>query len=152
MNGALTIGTLDGANVEIREAVGEENFFLFGLTAEQGRARLNDGYGPGEIIEGDPELRHALDLIDSGLFSHGDRQLFASLTGKLRGQDPYLVCADYRAYLDCQDKVDICFRDAELWTRMSILNVARIGKFSSDRAIREYVDGIWRVHPVSVKG
>jgi starch phosphorylase len=152
MNGALTIGTLDGANVEIREAVGEENFFLFGLTAEQGRARLNDGYGPGEIIEGDPELRHALDLIDSGLFSHGDRQLFAPLTGKLRGQDPYLVCADYRAYLDCQDKVDTHFRDAELWTRMSILNVACIGKFSSDRAIREYVDGIWRVHPVSVKG
>jgi len=96
-------------------------------------------------------LRHALDLIDSGLFSHGDRQLFAPLTGKLRGQDPYLVCADYRAYLDCQDSVDAQYRDPERWTRMTILNVARIGRFSSDRAIREYAEEIWRVQPVRIK-
>jgi starch phosphorylase len=152
MNGALTIGTLDGANVEIREAVGEENFFLFGLTAAEVQARLNTGYQPWPLVENDPELRHALDLIDSGLFAHGDRQLFAPLTGKLRGQDPFLVCADYRAYLDCQDKVGEAYGDTEHWTRMSILNVARIGKFSSDRAIREYAEAIWRVRPVSLTG
>ena len=152
MNGALTIGTLDGANVEIRDAVGEENFFLFGLTAGQVQARLNQGYVPGQLIEADPELRHALDLIDSGLFSHGDRQLFAPLTRKLREQDPYLVCADYRAYMDCQDTVDRLYRDAEQWTRTSILNVARIGRFSSDRAIHEYAEDIWRVRAVPVKG
>ena len=152
MNGALTIGTLDGANVEIREAVGEENFFLFGLTAAQVQERLRDGYQPDRMIEGDPELRHALELIEAGFFSHGDPQLFAPLTRKLRGEDPYLVCADYRAYLDCQDTVDTCYRDAEQWTRMSILNVARIGRFSSDRAIREYARDIWRVQPVPVRG
>jgi starch phosphorylase len=152
MNGALTIGTPDGANVEIREAVGEENFFLFGLTAAQVQERLNNGYQAWPVVEGDPELRHALDLIDSGLFSHGDRQLFAPLTGKLRGQDPYLVCADYRAYLDCQDNAGALYRDTEHWTRMSILNVARIGRFSSDRAIREYAEEIWKVRPVSVAG
>jgi starch phosphorylase len=152
MNGALTIGTLDGANVEIREAVGEENFFLFGLTASQVQERLDSGYQPWQVIESDPELQHVLDLVDSGLFSHGDRQLFTSLTSKLRRQDPYLVCADFRAYLDCQGAVDVSFRDTEQWTRMSILNVARIGRFSSDRAIREYARDIWRVQPVSVKG
>jgi len=152
MNGALTIGTLDGANVEIREAVGEENFFLFGLTTGEVRERLDKGYEPRRVIEADPELQHALDLIDSGLFSHGDRQLFAPLTAKLREKDPYLVCADYRAYMDCQEKVDARYRDIEGWTRMSILNVARIGRFSSDRAIREYAGNIWRVQPVSVKG
>ncbi len=152
MNGALTIGTLDGANVEIREAVGEENFFLFGLTAAEVRQCLDGGYQPWPIIESDPELRHALDLIDSGLFSHGDRQMFAPLTGNLRGHDPFLVCADYRTYLDCQDRAGEQYRDAEQWTRMSILNVARIGKFSSDRAIREYAEQIWKVVPVSVAG
>jgi len=152
MNGALTIGTLDGANVEIRDAVGEENFFLFGLTADQVQARLNSGYQPWQEVEGNPELRHALNLIDSGLFSHGDRELFAPLTGKLRGQDPYLVCADYGAYLNCQDDVGEQYRDTERWTRMSILNVARIGRFSSDRAIREYAEDIWKVRPVSVAG
>jgi len=152
MNGALTIGTLDGANVEIREAVGEDNFFLFGLTAAQVQERLNAGYQPWPVVESDPELRHALDLIDAGLFSHGDRQLFAPLTGKLRGQDPYLVCADYSAYMDCQDSVGVSYRDTEHWARMSVLNVARIGKFSSDRAIREYAEDIWKVQPVSVAG
>jgi len=150
MNGALTIGTLDGANVEIREAVGEENFFLFGLNAAQVRERLNSGYQPWQVVENDAELRHALDLIDSGLFSHGDRQLFAPITGNLRGHDPYLVCADYRAYLDCQDNAGAQYRDTEQWTRMSILNVARIGRFSSDRAIREYCEQIWKVKPVSM--
>jgi glycogen phosphorylase len=150
MNGALTIGTLDGANVEIRAAVGEENFFLFGLTAAEVQARLNGGYAPWPIIERNAELRHALELIDSGLFSHGDRHLFAPLTGNLRGHDPFLVCADYQAYMDCQDRVGEQYRNVEQWTRMSILNVARIGTFSSDRAIREYAEEIWKVVPVSV--
>jgi starch phosphorylase len=152
MNGALTIGTLDGANVEIREAVGAENFFLFGLDVDQVQARLNQGYQPWPIIEHDPELLHALDLIDSGLFSHGDRQLFAPLTSNLRGHDPFLVCADFRSYLDCQDDAGERYRDKEDWTRMSILNVARIGKFSSDRAISEYAEEIWRIQPVSAGG
>jgi starch phosphorylase len=151
MNGALTIGTLDGANVEIREAVGEENFFLFGMTATQVQERLTAGYQPWRVVESDLELRHALDLVDSGLFSHGDRQLFAPLTNNLRGQDPYLVCADYRAYLDCQDYVGSQYLDTGSWANMSILNVARIGRFSSDRAIREYADDIWKVQPVLVK-
>ncbi len=152
MNGALTIGTLDGANVEIREAVGEENFFLFGLTAAQVQERLNAGYHPGQVLEHDPEMRRVLDLIDSGLFSHGNRDLFAPLTGNLRGHDPFLVCADFAAYLDCQDHAGMRYRDTEAWTRMSILNVARIGRFSSDRAIREYAQDIWKVVPVSVGG
>jgi starch phosphorylase len=150
MNGALTIGTLDGANVEIRQAVGEENFFLFGLTAEQVQARLAAGYQPLQAILGDPELSQALDLIDSGLFSHGDRQLFAPLTWNLRQHDPYLVCTDFRAYMNCQNDVDQCYRDTEHWTRMSIHNMARIGRFSSDRVIREYAQEIWRVQPIPI--
>ena len=113
MNGALTIGTLDGANVEIRDAVGGENFFLFGMTVEEVQASLNGGYQPWSVIEHDPELRNALDLIDSGLFSHGDRQLFAPLTGNLRGSDPYLVCADFQSYLNCQDQAAEQFLDLE---------------------------------------
>ena len=151
MNGALTIGTLDGANVEIRQAVGEENFFLFGLTASQVQDRMISGYQPRMVIEGDVELENALNLISSGIFSHGDRQLFAPFINNLREQDPYLVCADYRAYLDCQDEVGIQYLNSEQWTRMSILNVARMGRFSSDRAIREYANEIWKVLPVPVK-
>lgn len=123
---------------------------MFGLNAAQVQEQLNNGYQPWQLVKNDPELHHALELIDSGLFSHGDRQLFAPLTGNLRGQDPYLVCADYRAYLDCQDRVSIQYQDTEQWARMSILNVARIGRFSSDRAIREYCEEIWKVLPVSI--
>jgi starch phosphorylase len=100
----------------------------------------------------DPELAHALEVIDSGLFAHGDRQLFAPLTGNLRGHDPYLVCADYRAYLECQERAGTAFLDTPRWTRMSILNSARVGRFSSDRAIREYAADIWHVAPVPVAG
>jgi starch phosphorylase len=151
MNGALTIGTLDGANVEIREAVGEENFFLFGMTAAQVQDRLSQGYRPWQEINKDSDLQNTLNLIDSGLFSHGEQQLFAPLVANLRAQDPFLVCADYRAYLDCQDNVNQQYLNTSLWTQMSILNVARIGQFSSDRAIQEYVHDIWKVKPISVK-
>lgn len=150
MNGALTIGTLDGANVEIRNAVGEENFYLFGLNVDEVQQRFADGYHPRDVILQTPELHEALDLIGSGLFAHGDKQLFAPLLDNLWNHDPYLVCADFHAYRECQGRVANDFRDAELWSRMSILNVARIGYFSSDRAIREYCRDIWKVQPVSI--
>jgi starch phosphorylase len=151
MNGALTIGTLDGANVEIREEVGAENFFLFGLTAEEVAAEKKRGYRPREIYESDPELRQTLDAIADGVFSNGDRELFGSLVGELLDRDDYMLLADYRAYVDCQAEVSEVFRDKERWTRMSILNVARSGKFSSDRAIREYCEEIWNVKPTRVE-
>ncbi|QGU32859.1 glycogen/starch/alpha-glucan phosphorylase [Thermochromatium tepidum] len=147
MNGALTIGTLDGANVEIREAVGAENFFLFGMTAEEALQRQITGYRPWEFYQNDPELKSDIDLINSGLFSHGDTQLFRPLTDNLINHDPFMVLADYRAYLDCQKTVSDTYKDRERWTRMSIFNVARIGRFSSDRAIREYAEHIWKVEP-----
>ncbi len=150
MNGALTIGTLDGANVEIRDAVGPENFFLFGASVEEVEQTWAHGYRPWECIEQDDELRATLDLIDSGVFSHGDHQLFRPLTDNLRQHDPFLCCADFRSYLEKQGEVSECFRDEERWKRMSILNVARIGYFSSDRAVREYCEDIWKVRPVSV--
>ncbi|EXJ13557.1 glycogen/starch/alpha-glucan phosphorylase [Imhoffiella purpurea] len=152
MNGALTIGTLDGANVEIREEVGAENFFLFGMSAEEVNRRQHQGYRPWELYRGDPELRSDIDLINSGLFSHGDTQLFRPLTDQLVNQDPFMVLADYRAYLTCHDHVAEVYRDHHRWTRMSILNVARMGKFSSDRAIREYAERIWQVEPHPVGG
>ncbi len=150
MNGALTIGTLDGANIEIREAVGAENFFLFGLTAEEALQCQMTGYRPWEYYQSDPELKSDIDLINSGLFSHGDTQLFRPLTDNLINHDPFMVLADYRAYLRCQEEVDRVYRDSERWTRMSIRNVARIGGFSSDRAIREYAERIWQVKPQPV--
>ncbi len=150
MNGALTIGTLDGANVEIREAVGAENFFLFGLDSEEVGQRQAAGYYPQDVIHHQPELREALELIGSGLFSHGDKGLFAPLLNDLWNHDPYLVCADFAAYAACQEAVGRQFQDHEQWSRMAILNVARIGKFSSDRAIQEYCDDIWRVRPVPI--
>ena len=150
MNGALTIGTLDGANVEIREAVGAENFFLFGLTADQVRDTKARGYRPRDLYEADPALRGAIDAIGSGLFSHGDRALFEPLVAALLERDDYLVLADFQAYLRCQDEVSRAYADRERWARTSILNVARVGTFSSDRAIREYCDEIWHVSPVRV--
>lgn len=150
MNGALTIGTLDGANIEIREEVGAENFFLFGHTAEEVARIKAEGYRPWELYQADPELRAAIDLIASGLFSHGDRELFRPLIDALMGQDAYLAFADFRAYVDAQDSVDRVWHDPERWTRMSILNVARMGKFSSDRAIAEYCRDIWRVTPLPI--
>ncbi|HEX9882663.1 MAG TPA: glycogen/starch/alpha-glucan phosphorylase, partial [Desulfobaccales bacterium] len=140
-----TIGTLDGANVEIREEVGPENFFLFGLTAEQVQNLKAEGYAPKHYYQDDGELKEALDLISSGFFSHGDRELFKPLVNSLLCHDEYLLLADYRSYIDRQDEVGQIFRDEKRWTRMSILNAARMGKFSSDRAIREYCKKVWRV-------
>jgi len=149
MNGALTIGTLDGANIEIREEVGAENFFLFGLTAGQVVKRKAEGYRPADYYHNDMELKAAIDLINSGLFSHGDTDLFRPITDHLLNHDDYLLMADYRAYVDCQQEVDHAYRDSAHWTRMSILNVARMGKFSSDRAVQEYARHIWQIKPFS---
>jgi starch phosphorylase len=151
MNGALTIGTLDGANVEIREEVGAENFFLFGLTAEQVMQLRSDGYRPWEFYQHNLELKAAIELIDSGIFSHGDNELFRPLTDLLRQHDPFMLCADYQSYIDCQVEVDQAYRDIHHWSRMSILNVARMGKFSSDRSIRDYCRNIWNIEPVEAQ-
>jgi len=150
LNGALTIGTLDGANVEIREEVGSENFFLFGLTAEEVMAVKARSYRPKGLYESNAELREALDDIASGRFSKGDANLFRPFVDSLLYHDTFLALADYQAYIDCQDAVATAYRDRDRWTRMAILTVARMGKFSSDRAIQEYCDGIWKVKPLPV--
>jgi starch phosphorylase len=146
LNGALTIGTLDGANVEIRDAVGPEHFFLFGLTAEQVVARRADHRPWDELADG--ELARVIDLIAGGEFSPGERTLFAPLVDNLLHHDPFFVLADFRAYTDCQRSVEDRWRTPAAWLRSSILNTARGGRFSSDRAIREYARTIWNVASV----
>jgi starch phosphorylase len=150
MNGALTIGTLDGANVEIRDAVGPENFFLFGLTASDVATMKADGYRPRRLYESNPGLREAIDQIAGGRFSGGDRELFAPLVDSLLSHDDYMLLADYQAYVDCQGLVSEAWRDLRRWTGMSILNTARMGRFSSDRSIREYCRDIWDVVPIAM--
>jgi starch phosphorylase len=150
MNGALTIGTLDGANIEIRQEVGAENFFLFGLSAQEVYALKARGYQPQDYYNANQELREVIDLIRSGLFSRGDTELFRPLTDGLMYQDPYLLLADFQSYIDCQARVSLAYGDTEHWTRMSILNTARSGKFSSDRTIREYCADIWGVNSVPI--
>jgi starch phosphorylase len=148
LNGALTIGTLDGANVEIREEVGPENFFLFGLNAAEVSKLKADGYRPRDYYGRSERLREAIDFIAAGGVSDGDTSLFAPLVANLLESDPFLVCADFDAYAEAQGRVDALWRDPEDWARASILNSARMGKFSSDRSIRDYCDLIWRVSPV----
>jgi starch phosphorylase len=151
LNGALTIGTLDGANVEMRDEAGAGNFFLFGLTVDEVERIKRDGYRPSEYVDGNGELAAVLDLIAGGTFSHGDTEVFRPLVDNLRYDDPFLVLADYASYVECQDRVSTAWENIVAWTRMSILNTARSGKFSSDRAIAEYCDDIWNVLPVTVK-
>jgi starch phosphorylase len=151
MNGALTIGTLDGANVEIREEVGEENFFLFGLTVEEVTVLMARGYKPRDYYESNTDLREAIDRIASGHFSRGDGNLFKPLVDSLLHKDEYLLLADYASYVACQDRVSEAYRNPKGWTRMSILNTARSGKFSSDRSIRDYCERIWKVKPVGAE-
>ncbi len=151
MNGALTIGTLDGANVEIREEVGEDNFFLFGLTTPEVVRKKAEGYNPRSYYDANPKLREVLDSLANGEFSHGDRALFEPLLQSLLTRDDYMLLADYQSYIDCQDRVSAAYRDRDRWTRMSMLNVARIGKFSSDRSIRDYCADIWKSWPVKIE-
>ena len=150
MNGALSIGTLDGANMEIREKVGDENFFLFGLTAEEVNAIKSQGHNPMTYYNANPELKEAIDLISSGIFSAKDTNLFKPLIDSLLCRDEHLILADYQSYMECQERVGKAFRDRKKWTKMSILTVARMGKFSSDRAIREYCEKIWRAKPLKI--
>lgn len=150
MNGALTIGTLDGANVEIREKVGAENFFLFGLTAEEVYAMKAKGYNPRKYYEENQELKEVCDRIGSGYFSPENPDLFQPLVNSLLNHDEYMLLVDYQSYLECQDRVSQAYRDPETWTRMSILNSARMGFFSSDRTIKEYCNDIWKVQPVKI--
>ena len=145
MNGALTIGTLDGANVEIREEVGAENFFLFGLTAREVDELKSSGYVPMDYYTYYEELKEVIDLIGSGLLSRGDKDLFKPLIHSLLYEDKYMLLADYKSYIDCQERVNNAWADQKQWSRLSVLNVARIGKFSSDRAIREYCRDIWKI-------
>ncbi len=150
MNGALTIGTLDGANIEILEEVGEENFFLFGLRTEEVKHLKETKYNPKDYYHSDIELHDCIDSILSGHFSHGDKNLFKPIVESLMNYDPYMLMADYRHYINCQQRVSDAFLDQDNWARMSILNVARSGKFSSDRTILEYCKEIWKVSPVEV--
>lgn len=150
MNGALTIGTLDGANVEIREEAGAENFFLFGLTAQQVEDKKREGYRPQQYVESNDELRDALEQIAQGRFSRGDTNMFRPLLDNLLHHDPFLVLADFADYAACQERVSEAWRDVRQWTRMSIINTARSGKFSSDRAIMEYCERIWEARAVRI--
>lgn len=151
MNGALTIGTLDGANVEIRQEVGPENFFLFGLSVDEVRALRNEGYHPYEYCQHNESLRAVIDLIGSGLFTSGDRELFRPIIDSLLQEDQYMLFADYQDYVGCQQRVSLLYEDQDAWARMSILNTARMGRFSSDRSILDYSRKIWDVQPSPVE-
>ena len=151
LNGALTVGTLDGANIEIRDRVGADNFFLFGVTADQAVAIRQDGYSPRAVCAGDPELTAAIDALTSGVFSGADRDAVEAVLSSILDWDEYLILADYRSYIDCHDRaVGPAWTDDDRWTRMSILNTARSGYFSSDRTVRDYCRDIWHAEPVAV--
>jgi starch phosphorylase len=150
MNGAITIGTLDGANIEIRQEVGEDNFFLFGLTEEQ-ISQLRPSYNPQAIIEQDEELKQVLHLLESGHFNQCEPSIFDELINSIKSPcDPWMTIADFRSYVDTQKRVEAVYRDKELWTKMSILNCANSGKFSTDRTIAEYNADIWHLTPQTV--
>ena len=150
LNGALTIGTMDGANIEIREEVGAENIFIFGLTAAE-VAALRPHYDPRQYYRDNPELARVLDMIRHDVFSAGAPGLFQPLVDALLdGGDHFMLLADYAAYVECQERVARTFQDHGAWARMSIMNVAHMGKFSSDRTIRQYADEIWRIAPVKI--
>ena len=150
LNGALTIGTLDGANIEIMEEVGEDNIFIFGLTTPQALALRSSGYRPQDYYYRQPELKRVLDQISSGLFSPGDHNLFRPLMENLLNSDYYLLLADFDSYMDAQADVDRLYMMPDQWARKSILNTAGMGKFSSDRTIGEYARDIWKIEPQPV--
>lgn len=151
LNGALTIGTLDGANVEMREHVGEENIFIFGNTAEQVEELRRNGYNPRQYYEQDPELHQALTQIATGVFSPEEPKRYGNLFDSLVNLgDHYQLLADYRSYVDTQDKVDEVYLNQDEWTRRAVLNIANMGYFSSDRTIQEYADEIWHIKPVKL--
>jgi starch phosphorylase len=151
MNGALTIGTLDGANIEIREEVGDENFFLFGLTEEQVE-ETSRNYDPNAIINQDEDLLRVIKLLECGHFNQFEPGIFDDILGSIKSpQDPWMTAADFRSFIDAQKRVEAAYKDREHWVRMSVLNCAGSGKFSTDRTITEYNDEIWKLTPVSIK-
>ena len=151
LNGAVTVGTLDGANIEIRDRVGADNFFLFGVTADQAVAIRQGGYSPRAWYRDDAELKAAMDALASGYFSGADRDAVEAVLSSILDWDEYLILADYRSYIDCHDRaVGPAWTDDDRWTRMSILNTARSGYFSSDRTVRDYCRDIWHAEPVPV--
>ena len=152
LNGALTLGTLDGANIEIRSAVGEENFFLFGLTADEVSALKQQGYRPRDYYERNPDLREAIDLVSSGFFSPEDRHLFSPLVNSLLEEDPYLCLADFASYSRAREQITRAYLDPPTWARRALFNIARAGRFSSDRTIGEYAREIWKIGPVAMDG
>jgi len=152
LNGALTLGTLDGANIEIRSAVGEENFFLFGLTADEVAALKQQGYRPRDYYENNPDLREAIDLVSSGFFSPEDRHLFSPLVNSLLEEDPYFCLADFASYSRAREQITRAYLDQPTWARRALLNIARAGRFSSDRTIGEYAREIWKISPVPMDG
>jgi starch phosphorylase len=151
LNGAVTIGTLDGANIEIRERVGAENFFLFGHTAQEIETLSCSGYHPMPLLDNDPITKAALDLIGSGHFSDGDRDLFYPLLANLTSKDPFKVMADIGDYRRAQAEVDQAWQDSSRWSRMSISNTMGCGFFSSDRSINDYAERIWKLPAVPVQ-
>jgi len=149
LNGALTIGTLDGANIEIADSVGADNIFIFGLTADQASATRANGYRPREIVAADPELATTLDMIRAGAFSRGDSEYARMIVDRLVSDgEPFLVLADFAAYAAAQDRVDALYRTPEEWSRRAVLNTVGMGPFSSDRSVREYADKIWNIRSV----
>ncbi|MDZ7768876.1 MAG: glycogen/starch/alpha-glucan phosphorylase [Woeseiaceae bacterium] len=150
MNGAVTIGTLDGANVEILDAVGDENFFLFGLTVDQ-IAELHDRYDPAAIIAGDKDLGRVIDLLGNGHFNPDEPHVFDSVLHAIRSpDDPWMTAADFRSFVDAQQRVAEAFTDRERWTRMSIMNSAASGRFSTDRTMRDYNDDLWKLNTIEL--
>jgi starch phosphorylase len=150
LNGALTIGTMDGANIEIREEVGEENIFIFGLLAEEVVKLKSSGYNPKTFYNSNQMLKRVIDMIAQDFFSKKEPGIFKSIVDSLLGTDYYCLLADYQSYVDAQDKVSKLYLNSDEWTKKTILNVARVGKFSSDRSIREYAEKIWKVEPVKI--
>jgi starch phosphorylase len=151
INGALTIGTLDGANIEILDEVGEDAFFLFGLNASETRQRIEAGYDPSEAIAASPDLAAAIELLERGCFSPEDPSAHRSITDYLRYHDPYLVCADFEDYLAAQSRAAAAYEQPERWWPMVARNISRSGKFSSDRTIRQYAENIWNLKPVQIQ-
>ncbi|GAA55581.1 glycogen phosphorylase muscle form [Clonorchis sinensis] len=151
LNGALTIGTMDGANVEMCEEMGRENMFVFGLTVDEVDALHKKGYRPGDYIEKNPELKLCLEQIRDGYFSPENPQLFTDIYNSLVFDDRFLLCADYADYMHAQKEVEVAYKDETRWARMMLMNIASSGKFSSDRTIRDYARDIWGVEPSTVK-
>ena len=149
LNGAVTLGTLDGANVEIKEEVGDENIFIFGLTVDEVKALRSKGYNPWDYYNNDNELRAILGWLAGDYFTpEASGSLAPVVRSLLEGGDPFLVLADYRSYIECHERVDKAFRNKDAWTKAAILNTARVGKFSSDRTISEYAKEIWHLDPL----